>query len=184
MILLLFSSRICTATEFNKGFYIGGSTGYGDTALNRPQQVTSFSRDGFAWSVLAGYKIDKIISTEMGYFRMHNVTAAISSMNVLDTIEPSFTYIALKGEFKIISCLQGYGKIGGAYSYGKDTLREASLTIRRSEGRVVPYISSGIEYILKKKFILFVDVSNTSRVEQVPRIITVSIGFLFNIGAI
>jgi predicted porin len=184
--LLLFISTICTASEFSQGAYIGGSIGYGETALDRPQQVTTFKRDGYTWSVLAGYKFSKIISTEIGYYRMHNVKASgvINGSNVSDTAEPSFTYIALKGELKIISRLSGYGKFGLAYSYGKEKLQIDEQNTTRSQGKVVPYIAAGIEYNLNNKVSSFFDVSNTFKKGQVPRLTSVSIGIRYNFGEV
>jgi len=180
-IISISSTAMCSAHAKDRGVYVGGGIGYGQTALARPPQISRFERDGYTWSTLAGYQFNHVFSVETGYFRMDNVHAAgtIGGVIVIDKVEPSFTYLALKGRYPVFKSINIFAKFGGAYSYGREKLQIAGQNTVRSKGKVVPYLSAGVEYDVSRRVTLSCGVSNTFKTGQIPRLTAVSVGLQY-----
>ena len=176
-----FFTNASHAQDSLNGLYFGASLGYGQTALPQPKQANVFERNGFTWHVLTGYQLFSQLGAEVGYTRMHNVTAKISSLAVKDVVEPWMIHLALKASLPIIDNFTLFGKAGGAYVYGKENLQAPGLTKVSSEAKTSPYLALGSDYQLNNNVIMEIGVSTTFKRGIVPRLTLGSIGINYMI---
>lgn len=181
LVIFLFTPTPHASTTPFQNLYLGGSLGYGQTALPRPASVTQFNRNGLAWSLLLGYQLYPWFSVEGGYSRMQNVKAAgvIQGVSISDTVEPNFAWLAMKGRYAFYQHLSLYGKLGAANVYGREKLRIANQETVNSQEKIRPYAALGIEMNIRPNLALDLGLYNTWKLGLIPRTTVFSASLLY-----
>lgn len=179
--VILYSSLAWADGQPSTALYVGGSIGYGQTALSSPPMVTAFQRTGITWSILTGLQLCQNLAVEAAYNRMRNVFAAVPSQNATATVKPSFTYFAFKGSLPLRNQTSLYGRLGAAYSYGKEIETINGSKIVNSSGKIVPYVSVGLEYELMPQLYMDASISNAFKTSGIPRLTTAAVGLRYSL---
>lgn len=160
--------------------YVGAGLGYGQTGLNRPSQIDYFQRNGATWSGWLSSDFNPYLAAEAGYVRMDNVKAAgvVNGIGVKDIVEPSMSYVAVRGSIPIKKHLTAVIKVGGAYVYGKEKLEVAGIKTVRSQHKIRPYGALGAEVPINKQIAMHGVYATTTKKDLIPRLST----FLFGIN--